>query len=92
MNMLRLIKFASRFMLEQMYTTCIPLRISCIKLIIPTFYQAQAAKYFEVQATKYDKLSLWVQCPVQSVAIFKLFFVDAINWTFLYLFLLPSLE
>ena len=29
--------------------------------------QAQATKYFEVQATK------------QSVAIFKLFFVDAIN-------------
>ena len=42
--------------------------------------QAQAKKYFEVQATK------------QSVAIFKLFFVDAINWTFLYLFLLASLE
>ena len=41
--------------------------------------QAQAAKYFEVQAAKYDKLSLQVHCPVQSVAIFKLFFVDAIN-------------
>ena len=41
--------------------------------------QAQATKYFEVQATKYDKLSLRVQCPVQSAAIFKLFFVDAIN-------------
>ena len=41
--------------------------------------QAQAIKYFEVQATKYDKLSLQVQCPVQSVAIFKLFFVDAIS-------------
>ena len=54
--------------------------------------QVQATKYFQVQATKYDKLSLQVQCPVQSVAIFKLFFVDAINWTFLYLFLLASLE
>ena len=41
--------------------------------------QAQATKHFEVQAIKYDKLSLQVQCPVQSVAIFKLFFVDAIN-------------
>ena len=49
-------------------------------------------KQQQVQATKYDKLSLQVQCPVQSVAIFKLFFVDAINWTFLYLFLLASLE
>ena len=38
--------------------------------------QAQATKCFEVQATKYDKLSLQIQCPVQSVAIFKLFFVD----------------
>ena len=54
--------------------------------------QAQATKYFEVQATKYDKLSLQVQYPVQSVAFFKLFFVDAINGTFLYLFLLASLE
>ena len=36
-------------------------------------------KQQQVQATKYDKLSLQVQCPVQSVAIFKLFFVDAIN-------------
>ena len=41
--------------------------------------QAQATMYFEVQATKYDKLSQQVQCPVQSVAIFKLFFADAIN-------------
>ena len=41
--------------------------------------QAQATKCLEVQAAKYDKLSLRVQCPVQSVAIFKLFFVDAIN-------------
>ena len=55
-------------------------------------HQAQATKYFEVQATKYDKLLLRVQCPVQSVAIFKLFSVDAINWRFLYLFLLASLE
>ena len=55
-------------------------------------YQVQATKYFEIQATKYEKLSLQVQCPVQSVAVFKLFFVDAINWTFLYLFLLASLE
>ena len=35
--------------------------------------QAQATKCFEVQATN------------QSVAVFKLFFVDAINWKFLYL-------
>ena len=42
--------------------------------------QAQATKYFEVQAAK------------PSVAIFKLFFADAINWTFSYLFLLASLE
>ena len=42
--------------------------------------QAQAAKYFEVQATK------------QSVAISTLFVVDAVNWTFLYLILLASLE
>ena len=41
--------------------------------------QAEATKYFEVQATKYDKLTFQVQCPVQSVAIFKLFFVDATN-------------
>ena len=41
--------------------------------------QAQAKKYFEVQATKYNKLPLQVQCPVQSVAIIKLFFVNAIN-------------
>ena len=41
--------------------------------------QAQATKYFEAQATK------------QSAAVFKLFFVDAINWMFLYLFLLASL-
>ena len=40
--------------------------------------QAQATKYFEDQAIKYDKLLLRVQCSVQSVAIFKLFFVDAI--------------
>ena len=26
--------------------------------------QAQATKYFEVQATKYDKFLLQVQCPV----------------------------
>ena len=42
-------------------------------------------------SNKYDKLSLQVQCPVQSVAIFKLFLVDAINWTFLYLFVIASL-
>ena len=39
---------------------------------------------------KYDKLSLQVQCPVQFVATLKLFFVDAINKTLLYLFLLPT--
>ena len=38
-----------------------------------TFKQQQA------QATKYDKLLLRVQCPEQSVAIFKLLSVDAIN-------------
>ena len=42
--------------------------------------QAQAINYFEVQATK------------QYLALFKLFFVDAVNWTFLYLFLLASLD
>ena len=39
-------------------------------------------KYFQVQKTEYDKLSLQVQCPGQSdlqLPIFKLFFVDAIN-------------
>ena len=41
--------------------------------------EAQATKYFVVQATKYDKLLLRVQSPVQCVAIFKLLFVDAIN-------------
>ena len=41
--------------------------------------QAQATKYSEVQAAMYDKVSLRVQWPVQSVAIFKLFFVGAIN-------------
>ena len=51
-------------------------------------HQAQATKYFEAQATSMAS----GRCPVQSVAIFKLFFVDAFNWTFLYLFLLPSLE
>ena len=35
--------------------------------------QAQATKYFEVQETEYYKLSFRVQCPVQSVATFKLF-------------------
>ena len=35
--------------------------------------QAQVTKYFEVHATKYDKLSLRVPFPVQSVAIFKLY-------------------
>ena len=28
--------------------------------------QVQATKYSEVRATKYDKLSLQVQCPAQS--------------------------
>ena len=51
-------------------------------------HQAQATKYLEVQATSIKQ----VQCPVQSIAIFKLFFVDAINWTFLHLFLLALLE
>ena len=38
-------------------------------------HQAQATKYLEVQATSIKQ----VQCPVQSIAIFKLFFADAIN-------------
>ena len=42
--------------------------------------QGQATKYFDVQATE------------QSVAIFKLFFVDAIYLMFLYLLLLASLK
>ena len=42
-------------------------------------HQAQATKYFEVQATSNDKFPLQVECPVQPVAIFKLFSLDAIN-------------
>ena len=51
-------------------------------------------KQQQVQATKYDKLSLQVQCPLQAAPQLCLscFFVDAINWKFLYLFLLASLE
>ena len=41
--------------------------------------QAQATEYFEFEVTKYDKLLLRVQCPVQSGAIFRLFFADTIN-------------
>ena len=40
-------------------------------------------KYFQAQEAKYDKLSLQVQYPGKSNLqrpIFKLFFVDAINW------------
>ena len=54
--------------------------------------QAQVTEYFEFQVAKYDKLFVWVQCPVQSVAVFKFFFINVINWTFLYLFLLAPLE
>ena len=33
-----------------------------------------------------------VPCTICSLAIFKLFFINAINWKFWYLFLLISLE
>ena len=69
---------------------------SCLKNI--TFKQQYTCKFYkytfkqqQAQATKYGNLSLQIQCPVQSVAMFKLFFVDTINLTFLYLFLLASL-
>ena len=40
--------------------------VTCTWEIIFKQEQVQAIKYFQVQATKYEKLSLQVQCPVQS--------------------------
>ena len=40
-----------------------------------------------VQATEYDKLPLQViPCTICSSTIFKLFYVDAINWKFWFIF------
>ena len=59
--------------------------ISCWNNI--TFKQQYAFKFY-----KYTFKQKQAQATKQYVAIFKLFFVDAINGTFLYLFLLASLE
>ena len=55
--------------------------------------QVQATKYFQIQATRCDKLSLQVNALYNLLFGYLLvFFVDAINWKLLCLFLLASLE
>ena len=53
--------------------------------------------YFQVTTSPNNKVwqvvvASTVPCTICSLAIFKLFFINAINWKFWYLFLLISLE
>ena len=44
------------------------------------------------QSTLKSKQQSITSCCCKYIALYKLFFVDAINWKFVYLFLLASLE
>ena len=53
--------------------------------------------YFQVTASPSSKvwqvvIASTMHCSIWSSAIFKLFFIDAFNWKFVYLFLLASLD
>ena len=56
--------------------------------------QVQATKYFEVQAQSMTSCCCKYNALYNLLfrAIFKLCFIDAIDWKFVYLFLLASLE
>ena len=74
------------FYLHISYWLNIERLISCWKE-----HNVKTTIYFQVTTSQSYKV-LWRPNNKQPAAIFKLFFADAINWMFLYLFLLASLE